>query len=114
MDYIDHEILPSSSFKFLKEQKRSESLEQNKIGSDFIFSDEEYDGYKSGTSCFSEKQFEKKNPLNNNVSISSSVNISKKFNPGMVTIDLVKEKRKNESKNKKIDIVGYLNKIKNK
>jgi hypothetical protein len=115
VDYVDHEILPSSSLKFLKDVKRSDSLEQNKLGPELIFSDEENDGYKSGTSCFSDKQFEKKtlpfSPKNSN--IISSMNPAKKFNPGMVTIDLVKEKSKDNKRNK-VDIVDYLHKLKNK
>jgi hypothetical protein len=117
VDFIDHEILPSSSLKFLKDVKRCDSLEQNKLAQELIFSDEENDGYKSGTSCFSDKQFEKRtipfSPKNSNIISISSLNPTKKFNPGMVTIDLVKEKSK-ESKRNKVDIVDYLHKLKNK
>lgn len=96
-------------------EKRSECSEQQNMISELVFSDEENEGYRSGTSCFSEKQFERKNyPFSpKNSSISSSLNISKKMNPGMVTIDLVNDNIK-DNKKKKTEYMAYLNKFKNK
>jgi hypothetical protein len=52
--------------KYLEEaSKRAESVEVRK-GSIYLFSDEEGDGYKSGSSCFSDKQYSFKNNVNNN------------------------------------------------